>query len=404
MPIARLLRAAVLVALAAPPLAAAQSWAPLPSGTAEVLADVHFPSPTTGFAVADGGLLLSTTDGGASWASRVLSAGLDNQGIAFNPAGTVGLIVTDAGSVFRTTDGGASWTLIPTGMGDGRAAIAWGTDDVVWVAGRDADAAVSTDGGATWAFRPSGSAERTEGMAAAGAQTAWVVGREGEIRVTTDGGVTWAPQTSGVSDDLKDIQMLDASTGYIAGSDNLVLKTTDGGATWTNVATSGVSGNGLFFLDAATGWVVGDVGDIWFTADGGASWTRQPSGTAESFNRVHFPSPERGFAVGDAGTVVRFNGVSTGAEGGPAAGLALTVGPNPARGRGVVTLTLDRPRDVTVAVYDALGREVAALHRGPLAAGAHPLALDAMGLRTGVYVVRASAEGVALAQRVTVGR
>jgi photosystem II stability/assembly factor-like uncharacterized protein len=399
----RLLLAAC--ALLIPVVAAAQSWSPVPSGTSEVLADVHFISESTGFAVADGGLLLTTTDGGSSWTSRVLNAGLDNQGIAFSPSGAVGVIVTDDGGVLRSTDGGANWTFISTGMSDGRAAIAWGTESVVWVAGRDGNAAFSTDAGATWAFRPSGSLQRTEGMAAFGPSSAWVVGRVGEIRHTSDGGVTWTPQTSGTSDDLKDIQMLDASTGYVVGSDNTILKTTNGGATWTSVASSGVSGNGLFFLSATTGWLVADAGQIWFTNDGGASWSIQPSGTTQSFNRVHFPSAVRGFAVGDAGAVVRFIGTVTGAEGAPDDdALSLAVGPNPARGPIAVTLTVDRPKAVTVAAFDALGRRVATLHMGGLNAGTHVLSLDTARLPAGAYILRAVAASAAAARRITVVR
>ena len=393
----------LLVSLAA--LAShAQPWTPQSSGTALVLGDVHFLNDATGFAVADEGLLLSTTDGGGTWSSRVLSAGLDNQGIAFNPSGTVGIIVTDDGAVWRTADGGATWTLVPTGMQDGRAAVAWGTDAVVWVAGRDADAAVSTDAGATWTYRSSGSAQRTEGMAAVGTQLAWVVNREGEIRHTANGGATWATQASGTTSDLKDIQMLNATTGYIAGSGNVVLKTTNGGATWTNVATSGVSGNGLFFLNATTGWVVADAGQIWFTSNAGASWALQPSGTTQSFNRVHFPSATRGFAVGDGGTVVRFGGATTAGGDGPEVGRAtLAVAPNPTRGTSAVTLSLPEAGPVTVVVYDALGRRVALLHDGPLAAGGHRLEVG-LDLTPGLFIIQAVTPHDSVARRLVVAQ
>ena len=52
--------------------------------TAE-LNGVHFISATTGFAVGEGGVLLSTADGGASWTSRTLPAE-DLEAIAFNPS------------------------------------------------------------------------------------------------------------------------------------------------------------------------------------------------------------------------------------------------------------------------------------------------------------------------------
>ena len=57
---------------------------------------------------------------------------------------------------------------------------------------------------------------------------------------------------------------------------------------------------------------------------------------------------------------------------------------------------------MTVAVYDALGRRVATVHDGPVAAE-QAFTVDVSGLPAGVYVVRASG-GVASAQRFTVVR
>jgi hypothetical protein len=80
------------------------------------------------------------------------------------------------------------------------------------------------------------------------------------------------------------------------------------------------------------------------------------------------------------------------------------VQPNPLGARGTVALTLDRARAVTVAVYDALGRRVATLHDGVLAAGAHVLPLDASALAPGLYVVRARGDGAAASTRLVVAR
>src|SRR5690606_32791850 len=163
-------------------------WTPQTSGTSAELADVFFLDAETGFAVADAGLLLSTTDGGQTWTSQILLAGaLDLEGVAFNPSGTVGLVVTDDGPVLRSTDEGVTWTLVSTGAGDLRD-LAWAGDTVVWVAGRDGDSALSTDAGQTWTYRNTGSAERTESVSAVSATEAWIGNREGELRHTTDGG------------------------------------------------------------------------------------------------------------------------------------------------------------------------------------------------------------------------
>lgn len=67
-------------------------------------------------------------------------------------------------------------------------------------------------------------------------------------------------------------------------------------------------------------------------------------------------------------------------------------------------MTLDVASEVSVAVYDVLGREVAVLYEGSLAAGTHKLAFDGDALPTGVYVVRATGDGMHATQRLTVVR
>ncbi len=95
-------------------------------------------------------------------------------------------------------------------------------------------------------------------------------------------------------------------------------------------------------------------------------------------------------------------GLSTGAD--PAGTLSLEAAPNPARGLATVTVSLAEAGPVTVAAFDALGRRVAVLHDGPLAAGARALALAAGALPPGLYVVRAVAGRSMATRRVVVVR
>jgi hypothetical protein len=78
--------------------------------------------------------------------------------------------------------------------------------------------------------------------------------------------------------------------------------------------------------------------------------------------------------------------------------------PNPFRR--ITTLALDvvEAQDVTVELFDLLGRRVATVHDGPLPVGAHRVVIEARGLPAGVYVVRAEGETFQFAQRVTVVR
>jgi hypothetical protein len=66
-----------------------------------------------------------------------------------------------------------------------------------------------------------------------------------------------------------------------------------------------------------------------------------------------------------------------------------SVYPNPFRSRTQVTVTVEAAQRVRVEVFDVLGRTVATLHDGPLAAHAiRRFTLDGTGLASGVYFVR----------------
>ncbi|HYE56921.1 MAG TPA: T9SS type A sorting domain-containing protein, partial [Rhodothermales bacterium] len=65
--------------------------------------------------------------------------------------------------------------------------------------------------------------------------------------------------------------------------------------------------------------------------------------------------------------------------------------PNPLTRAGTVRFGLPEAGRVRLALYDALGREVAVLADGELPAGVHGVALDAAALPSGLYVARLSA-------------
>ena len=93
----------------------------------------------------------------------------------------------------------------------------------------------------------------------------------------------------------------------------------------------------------------------------------------------------------------------------PRAFALLAPRPNPSRGRVVLPVTLPVKGRLRVEAFDVLGRQVAVLHDGEVAAGGREVTLEAGRLAAGVYVVRAvqSAEGErtrSAVQRLTVVR
>lgn len=83
---------------------------------------------------------------------------------------------------------------------------------------------------------------------------------------------------------------------------------------------------------------------------------------------------------------------------------SLRTGPNPATGPVAIALTLPGPQEVSLAIYDVAGKQVALLHEGRVAAGT--LALEWSGRTSegrqappGLYWVRAQLAGVQLVRR-----
>ena len=159
--------------------------------------------------------------------------------------------------------------------------------------------------------------------------------------------------------------------------------------------------------------------DVFASVNGGAfyQWLRRVPVTEETFagdpdSTYAFYSiaydaagnVEPGKTQGEATT-----GVVVASEPGLARPAALTLAapfPNPARGPGPLSLTfgLPTPGRADVRVYDALGREVAALAGADYPAGWHALRWDLRNVASGVYVVRLQTGGEARTRTVTVVR
>ena len=84
--------------------------------------------------------------------------------------------------------------------------------------------------------------------------------------------------------------------------------------------------------------------------------------------------------------------------------LDLRAAPNPARGATTRSFALDRSGPVRLAVFDALGREVAVVARGVQTAGRHEARIDAGRRAPGVYLARLTSEGTSMSRVLTVVR
>ncbi|MEO0558665.1 MAG: T9SS type A sorting domain-containing protein [Bacteroidota bacterium] len=84
--------------------------------------------------------------------------------------------------------------------------------------------------------------------------------------------------------------------------------------------------------------------------------------------------------------------------------VSLRVYPNPTRGASSMQIDLPSPARVHLAIYDALGREVAVGLDDDRSAGRHVIELATQGLAPGVYIVRLTAGDALATQQLTVVR
>ena len=178
-----------------------RSWTGIPGGGDSWL-DGDFPAPKTG-ALAGRSGKLATVDRGGVQTSRTASLGLRHLRRLRLTGSTGGWLVGDGGLVMTTRDGGLSWQrpagLLPEGMADGFdfAALAV-RDHHCWIAGAPGSRVMhSSDGGRSWREHATGQSLPIRGLAFPDERHGWAVGVLGTILATRDGGQTWQRQRSG---------------------------------------------------------------------------------------------------------------------------------------------------------------------------------------------------------------
>ena len=109
-------------------------------------------------------------------------------------------------------------------------------------------------------------------------------------------------------------------------------------------------------------------------------------------------TPDTPIAAGAMGTAVEPGALAEGYEFSP-------IGPNPIRTSAQFSVQVAAPEHVRVAVYDLLGRDVAEVFDGELAAGvARRMELQVGDLPAGTYVVRVTGDSFDTVRRVTIAR
>ena len=285
----------------------------------------------TCFAVGDGGTIERSSDGGQTWTD--VASGITER-LDRVDCPTADKCVATGGERHAydlvTSDGGVTWAVkvVITG-GDNGKGVACASEQVCTIASADAVARWTADGGASWGGQSQTSAlNNVLGLTCVDDHVCYAVGTRASVfKLTKDGSSgTFVRQTpapdANFGDDLRDIACPEPAACFAVGDEGQILATTDG-ATWTSerkglvpVTPGNRTDPAVATLRAATCSdagacvAVGDEGSVATKAGPSAPWLPALSGTRGSqwtptLFGVSCPGAGVCVAVGSYGTLLR---------------------------------------------------------------------------------------------------
>jgi photosystem II stability/assembly factor-like uncharacterized protein len=298
---------------------------------------------------------------------------------------------------WRTANSGVSWTSLSGDLSGGGyllgMAVASGASNTIYSSSSSGRVYVTTDG-VTWNPRYTGlptSALPDVVVSPSTWQIAYVCADRtsgGRVYRTTDAGVTWTDVTGDLPSGLRGLALsVDFRTNPVTlylGTDYGVYSSSDGGVHWTNSSLASVAVYDLG-LDLVNNYLV--------AATHGRGMWRAPIGSAAaaSIQVAHTPSaPSADVASGDhAGR-----------------GITALLPVSLAERRGMrLSYSLAHANDVTLVIYDLMGRLVRVMDHGYRVEGTHTVTWDGCDTRNaraprGAYVAHLTAGSYETTRRV----
>lgn len=293
-------------------------WQLVSLPTEETLSDVAFADSNHGWLVGKNATLLETTDAGKSWELRSLDLG-DDQIYSFlsvSFSGQDGWIVGQPSLLLHTTDGGKSWMRIPLSEklpGSPYTITALGPQSAEMTT--DVGAIYQTkDGGKTWQAMVQEAVGVLRNISRSDDGKYVAVSSRGSFYSTWKPGQdSWEPHNRNSSRRLQNMGYgKDGRLWLLARGGIVQFSAEDSTEDWEDpLSPEYATSWGLLDLAYRTPeeiWLAGGSGNLMVSFDGGKTWQkdREVEDIPSNFYRIVFVSPERGFILGQRGTLLRY--------------------------------------------------------------------------------------------------
>ena len=360
-----------------------------------------------------------TNDAGASWNGVAMHGYPKLNDLDFvneNIGAMIGVASQGSSTIFRTVNGGSDWSVQYNSSSVILNNIDLSTPTHGVAVGDGGKILMTTNGGQNW-IDHSVTANNLYDVFLVDSLTGFTVGRYGNIFKTTDGGANWTQQHNNIFYNLYGVAFYDANNGIAVGdsirigvSYGLILRTTNGGTTWSKqVLDSPVLLDAVNFTDNNNWYAVGTSignqsmatrGRIFKSENAGLSWFEQsiPFKSTRGILGISAFDNNKLLAVGDGGMVLGTinGGGTTSVEDISNGEIPVNFNlyqnyPNPFNPSTTIQFSLPKSGDVTLKIYDILGREVATLLNEEKMAGSYQVTFNASGLSTGIYFYRIQA-------------
>jgi photosystem II stability/assembly factor-like uncharacterized protein len=222
------------------------------------------------------------------------------------------------------------------------------------------------------------------------------------IMCTTDGGNTFEEQVNPITEPyLRDVYFINDQIGLAVGNYGQTVYTNDGGVNWEQRPNGSKTWTEVFITETGNAWAIGFDGKIAHSTDWGYNWQSQESGVNDLLWGIHFINDNEGWVVGQISS--QYGVLLHTTNGGvtfvdekqvdeiPSTYFLSNNFPNPFNPSTTINYSIPKQSNVTLKLFDVLGRELFTLVNKEQRQGNYEVELDGSDLTSGIYFYRLQA-------------